>query len=131
MSKSPTTGATRIALERKRQVLIEGYDASHDAEHTPRQLCAAAVAYCLACLGRPGEARDVWPWESESFKPDGFERNMEKAGALIAAALDRAMRGRTADEDLVDPSVWQRLMELIRRIPKAEAPDPNDVEPFI
>ena len=33
--------------------------------------------------------RREWPWDKESFKPTTSLRDLVKAGALIAAAIDR------------------------------------------
>lgn len=48
-------------------------------------------------------ARTNWPWREESFKPsDDQIRNLTKAGALIAAEIDRlhAMRSRSEQKSL-------------------------------
>ena len=34
-------------------------------------------------------------------------------------------------DDTVDPSIWDKLVALLRRLPKDKRPDPDDVEPFI
>lgn len=79
-------GAERIVAERQRQIEVEGYDPERDED--PRQLAAAAAAYLLVAAGRWLEARVVWPWPMESFKPRDFARDVERGGALAAAALD-------------------------------------------
>lgn len=88
------SGAQRIFAERLRQSAI-GYTPDHDAEHAEGDLVEAAVCYALAYrsddppfAGDPHGIR--WPWEPESWKPaDDPVRNLEKAGALIAAEIDR------------------------------------------
>lgn len=107
---SESTGAERIADERHRQKCVEGYTTAHDAEHTDGALTNAASMYLnfadwqrrypdhpltgleflnvgdIHGLGRVG---DAWPWRDEDFKPADRVRNLEKAGALIAAEIDR------------------------------------------
>ena len=51
-------GINQMIGERRRQLQVLGYDAEHDREHTPAELCQAAAAY----LGWA-----PWPW------PDGFD----------------------------------------------------------
>lgn len=84
------TGIERIAAERKRQIEVEGYTPEHDAEHDPLELMMAAWVYLQAAAHPSQQANAaLWPWEPESFKPSPDPaRNLEKAGALIAAALD-------------------------------------------
>lgn len=90
-----TSGIEAIAAERNRQIEKEGYDAEHDSEHTVFDLVSAA--YCYANAARRTSLKYsirttpiAWPWEDDSWKPsDDTLRNLEKAGALIAAAIDR------------------------------------------
>lgn len=79
-------GAERIVAERQRQIEVEGYDPERDED--PWQLALAGAAYLLAAAGRLAEARVVWPWPMESFKHRDFVRDVERGGALAAAALD-------------------------------------------
>ena len=87
-----TFGAAKIAEERKRQIDIEGYDAMHDRHHTPQVLCRAAAAYALhedpSKLVADAAAK-LWPWSKDFWKPKNHIRNLIRAGALIAAAIDR------------------------------------------
>lgn len=87
------TGAERIAQERQRQIEEEGYQPKHDDQYKHKELIAFAMAY--ACWDfNPGFSNDVCPpdWV---FKPSGDPiRNLEKAGALIAAEIDRLQRAR-------------------------------------
>ena len=92
-------GVLRIADERLRQVEQEGYSITHDDEHTRGQLARAAGCYAaLAGLQASGWSFKVglpleWPWASTDWKPsDDPIRNLEKAGALIAAEIDRLLR---------------------------------------
>lgn len=93
-------GIERIAAERKRQIEREGWTLEHDDTHTGQELNAAAVAYAAANLDRDnaGEetARAVFfpaDWDAGWWKPSVDPiRNLEKAGALIAAEIDRLQR---------------------------------------
>ena len=84
------TGIELIAAERERQIKEEGWTPEHDAQHTGDELARAAVCYAL-----PDRIPDtiplVWPWAEEWFKPTPGDRIREltKAGALIAAEIDR------------------------------------------
>lgn len=96
------SGAERIAAERRRQVEQEGYTPSRDDGYTNWELSEAAVAYLTK--DPPGSTADfedppaVWPWGKEHWKPGERLRNLEKAGALVAAEIDRELRrlARTA-----------------------------------
>lgn len=107
-------GWQRIAMERMRQIDEEGYTPENDDTwHTRGELAAAGSCYAIhAALqsseeGRAGLAeRDeaandtglraipsYWPWGPEHWNPsDDPMRNLDKAGALIAAELDRLHR---------------------------------------
>lgn len=87
-------GVERIAQERKRQI-HKGYTATHDAEHDVNDLIRAAGSYIYASTRGQVDAVDTaWPWEPELWKPSKDPaRNLEKAGALIAAAVDRLEGG--------------------------------------
>ena len=103
-------GVKLIAAERERQVSEERWTPEHDDTHTDGELVAAARCY----LTPPGAERNVtlevveaqtlvgvaavprdWPWEPDAWKPPrGLDRIREltKAGALIAAEIDRLQR---------------------------------------
>lgn len=99
-------GIERIAAERQRQIDQEGYSPTHDHQHDGGELSEAAACYAeLAGSQIRGasveELRDKylegwgdldWPWSAASFKPHPAAlRNLEKAGALIAAEIDRIL----------------------------------------
>ncbi len=95
-------GIEHIAAERTRQVETEGWTRAHDNAHDAGELAGAGAAYALAaaCQLNPytlplTEAPDSFPhtWSQEWWKPS-FDplRNLEKAGALIAAEIDRLNR---------------------------------------
>lgn len=93
------TGAQLITEERARQISAEGWDAGHDDEHDEGQMCAAAECYAEAAELQVGGITHVsdtpkyWPWEYQWWKPSADPvRNLVKAGALIAAEIDRLQR---------------------------------------
>lgn len=91
------TGIELIAEERQRQIEVEGWTSEHDAEHRDGELAEAAAAYASAELYRrsTSEGYDkmphIWPFERKYWKPtpDDRIRELQKAGALIAAEIDR------------------------------------------
>jgi hypothetical protein len=86
-----TIGTDFIAVERQRQIEVEGWTPEHDAEHVNGELAQAASCYALiAAHGTESYADDQWPWHSVWWKPSNDPiRNLVKAGALIAAEIDR------------------------------------------
>lgn len=93
------TGIEIIADERLRQVEKEGWTFEHDDGHGAGELAMAAMCYCMLPLWRPAEMAPMgWPWTSghpmDGFKPTPNDRIKElaKAGALIAAEIDRLQR---------------------------------------
>ena len=109
-------GAARIAAERKRQRDAEGYTDDHDDEHDDGSLAEAAGCYAFAAASTrvyrqersaaSVQFADPWPWEqSADARPyngnvlrdatdDEAIRLLEKAGALIAAEIDRLLRAK-------------------------------------
>ena len=97
-------GADEILQERYRQIDVEGWTAEHDDQHDRGELAAAARAYLFAVLCRlcdEATAEEMqtipndWPakWSREWWKPSSDPiRNLVKAGALIAAEIDRLRR---------------------------------------
>ena len=99
MSKQQT-GTQAIAAERQRQIDEEGYTPEHDAEHRVVELLHASIAYLHAARSAPLHlSLQWWPWPADTFKPETqtpwefgtqpSRRDLAKAGALIAAAIDR------------------------------------------
>ena len=100
---SESSGARLIAAERARQIEIEHWDAQHDdQEHRPGFLAQAAQCYIQSAITWADASVDSeatnsvtpenWPWEDDYWKPKGFKRDLERAGALLAAELDRLER---------------------------------------
>lgn len=97
-----TTGIGLIESERMRQVLQEGWTAEHDAQHDRGEMAHAAGAYAIHASkqvqGLKGDGLQdgtppIWPWNDSDWKPSADPiRNLTKAGALIAAEIDRLLR---------------------------------------
>lgn len=89
------TGVELIAQERQRQIEEEKYDIEGDKNFNPNEeLARSAVCYALPndnkiydYYGKP----ILWPWHKRYYKPCPNDRIRElvKAGALIAAEIDR------------------------------------------
>lgn len=88
-------GACLIAAERARQMDAEGWTPEHDATHARGELADAAECY-LHYRNRAGHPFPAdWPWASDWWKlSDDPVRNLVKAGALIAAEIDRLRAAR-------------------------------------
>ena len=100
MDDNKKTGVELISDERLRQIEVEGYDAEHDERETWDVFASAAISYIVAGLN-PEMAMDFWPWDEEYYKPKDTLRNLERAGALIAASIDR-YKSELHKEKLVD-----------------------------
>ena len=105
-----SAGADRIAQERARQKKAEGWTEEHDDRHKHDELALAAACYAApraiyvkTVLARGGaQYADPWPWSEDWDKRHDVParllmrelriRDLEKAGALIAAEIDRLLR---------------------------------------
>lgn len=86
-------GITLIAQERRRQVEQEGWDSTHDDEAEGFELSRAGACYAQsAVMGENAGAPREWPWSYQWWKPGKPIRMLVKAGALIAAEIDRRLR---------------------------------------
>lgn len=110
----PSSGAMRILAERVRQVREEGFHDVADDSYYNQHLAMAAVCYALpvnTIVRREAALHDVcpkgWPWSRLAWKPGAVQhvgdsvpsiaipdriRELEKAGALCAAEIDRLER---------------------------------------
>ena len=103
-------GIARIAAERKRQLVSEGWSAEHDDCHGNSEMAIAAACYAWP-TPRPLYIKKAWPWDRWWWKPAipgeriGFPdkhtadeereariKDLVRAGALIAAEIDRLSR---------------------------------------
>lgn len=86
------TGIELIAEERQRQIEVEGWTVERDKEeHAIGELALAASCYAMTPDLRPAELPPShWPWVNY-WKPSPNDRirELQKAGALIAAEIDR------------------------------------------
>lgn len=96
------TGAELIAAERERQINVEKWTEFHDSAHNRGELLDAATCYTEAVrykrkTGRLMGQPNLWPWRGEEtfWKPKEDDiRTLVKAGALIAAEIDRLINIR-------------------------------------
>lgn len=89
-------GIELIAEERLRQVSQEGWTKYHDDRHVYHELAHAAICYAKPGIRAQTPANPPWPWAPEWWKPSEDRiRNLVKAGALIAAEIDRLQRNHT------------------------------------
>ena len=102
------SGVGRIALERLRQVTHEGWNADHDDQHQAGQLAMAGACYAApkqilveSRSSKGASFTDPWPWADKWDKRGNGDRirDLEKAGALIAAEIDRLLRGGEVEKD--------------------------------
>lgn len=95
-----SAGVASIRAERIRQLNEEGWTSEHDDDYRSGELPEAAACYLEAVLSISANDRTkvpaMWPWNPEWWKPSSTYRNLVKAGALIAAELDRMQRDPTA-----------------------------------
>lgn len=94
------TGVELISQERHRQIHEEGWHPEHDNEHIEGELALAATAYAKESLyaDKITEWRPRVPenfpinWNPAGRFPPSRIRTLVKAGALIAAEIDRLQR---------------------------------------
>ncbi len=133
---APRSGVELIADERARQVAVEGWTPDHDATHNSDDLAMAAACYALPASKREmrhwnhnlaARVPVFWPWHPECWKSTGEDRvrDLVKAGALLAAEIDRiqqqdaaqAARSEATPEEPVDVRWdWSPAAELSKSI---------------
>lgn len=96
------TGIDAIATERRRQIEVEGWTPEHDDTHKAGELAAAAAAYAAASTFYHADpyaaVLSIWPWSRAWLKPKNPRADLVRAGALIAAEIDRLDRLEKGDK---------------------------------
>lgn len=99
-------GVHLIERERAEQVSREGWTPDHDDEHCEGEMASAALCYAevasVQATGIDGAFATVpyeWPWDASWWKPKDQLRNLVRAGALIAAEIDRLIRAEAKRQD--------------------------------
>lgn len=87
---SLSKGAIDIMRERKRQETVEGFNSDHDDRYRSEQMASAAACYLTWPFRETVPAS--WPWAESWWKPKDRRSNLVRAGALIAAEIDRLDR---------------------------------------
>lgn len=88
-----SAGAVAILNEREAQETREGWTPAHDDQYQREELLLAAVAYISRLeTTKPQGPPKYWPWDANWWKPKDRRSNLIKAGALIAAEIDRLDR---------------------------------------
>jgi hypothetical protein len=104
-----SSGAAAIAAERAAHISREGWTPEHDDEHNEGELAYAAACYAFTAAEQVrGDATPFdqrapliyWPWDSKWWKPKDQRRNLVRAGALIAAEIDRLDRASSSKAPL-------------------------------
>ena len=96
------TGIELITEERQRQIEAEAWSSEHDDKHTAGELADAASCYAAQPMDDFHDHETWmpmgWPWESKWWKPSKYRmKDLIKAGALIAAEIDRLQRREYED----------------------------------
>lgn len=103
------TGIELISEERKRQIEVKGWSNLNDDQYVSNELIDGASCHldhakesnwCADhCSDWPNTTRRLsppgkWPWARNWWKPNTSDpiRDLVKAGALIAAEIDRLQR---------------------------------------
>jgi hypothetical protein len=96
-------GAQKIVDERTRQIQVENFPPANDDSYINGELMRAARCYLEyaewhhdwktgAVVSAIEYTPADWPWDLSWWKPVNPTRALEKAGALIAAEIDRLQR---------------------------------------
>lgn len=101
------SGVTLIGIERSRQIEDLGYDAAHDDFHRSSEIAIAAICYAISAASEHVEGahwlvRGLWPWSVMEIPTPAYTvfgnddeaclNQLIKAGALLAAEIDRRLR---------------------------------------
>ena len=103
LQKSRLNGTDLIAAERLRQIKEEGYSSTRDDEYWDEQLVEAAMVYAVSPykVNHKKFCQIFWPkdWGKSWYKKHKDHRitQLIKAGALLAAEIDRLLRSELED----------------------------------
>lgn len=92
-----SVGVMDILKERVRQQDVAGWTHTHDDGHDRGEMAKAAAVYALwdtrsLSTFRLKLRQDFWPWDADWWNPSDRRQNLVKAGALIAAEIERLDR---------------------------------------
>lgn len=123
--------AFEVAVERFRQIKVEGWSKESDDRHADGEMIWAArcyVAYAGLALAVPPAA---WPWDPKWWRPRNARRDLVRAGALALAEVSRLIRARRdlwprEDREVDRLTVCRAeaeafLREVLRRIARLDA----------
>ena len=116
------TGIELIAEERRRHIEKERWTPEHDSTHVNGELAIAGACYAIPSYDTNEDIQSKlqWPFEKDSWKPSGDRvRDLVKAGALIAAEIDRINVSKDQDK---------MIFERQKLIPDIEGLYPTDCE---
>lgn len=108
-------GVVAFNTERNRQIIDEGWTPEHDDDHEYGELVLAATAYAefahwqidpqhgwTETMIHDHILENHWPWDETYWKPDKDpQRNLVKAGALLAAEYDRVARKHRRESEAI------------------------------
>lgn len=114
------SGAELIAVERRRQVEEEGWTPQHDDQWKRSELIDAALAYLNVTSRDLDYMPRYWPWAEFWWKPKDPMRNFIKAGALIAAEIDRLQR--IVEKKKNPPHAYRQVLDFSVECPHCNRP---------
>lgn len=84
------TGIELIQEERTEQIEHHRFTPEQDKQYKNGELAVAAICYAIHDhFGADDIIEWLYPWSKATFKPKDRIKNLQKAGALIAAEIDR------------------------------------------
>lgn len=86
-----STAIDLVKEEREKQINKYGYTAVHDRQHHNKAVLYGALAYLNSVIYSPNIGIEDWPFEEESFNPEGDIKNLVKAAAMIIAEIDKRL----------------------------------------
>ena len=86
-----STAIDLVKEEREKQINKYGYTAVHDRQHHNTAVLYGALAYLNSTIYSSTAGIEDWPFEKESFKPEGDIKNLVKAAAMIIAEIDKRL----------------------------------------